>query len=140
MTTEIENLDNDITMEWNISQTQVTFTMSASHRNAVDSYIDANLDILKKWDHAKILYTIQDISSPDVALTPYLKERLNEITDYIKSNQIQVRTGVVLSNNLTGQLMQIFGRIFTINAKYLKQVYFTDIKSAQDWIDRQQTN
>ncbi len=138
--TYAQDLGNNVVLQWNNEKTQVTYTLSASRRDAVDTYIESNLDILKNWDHTKTLYTIQDISDDNVALTPYLRERLNEITDYVKDNHIQVRTSVVLSDNLTGQLMQVFGRVFTINAKYLKQAYFTDMLSAQSWINKQQAN
>jgi hypothetical protein len=138
MSVTLEDLGSNVTQHWNNNKTIVTFKMSDSKRSSVDAYIEGNLDVLKTWDKSKPLYTIQDIANPAVTLTPYLKQRLNEITDYVKSNQITVRSAIVMENNFTGQVMRAFGRLFTINARYLKQLYFTDMSKAQEWIKQQE--
>lgn len=138
MLNQQEQLAKTVSRHWSEDQSTVIFTMSDSSRESVTAYIDGNLDVLKNWDKSKILYTIQDISGPAVMLTPYLKDRLNEVTDHIKSNRLYVRTAIVMENNFTGQVMRAFGRLFTINARYLRQAYFTDMAQAQEWIRKQQ--
>lgn len=136
---EAEKLGDSVTLSWNTDKSVALFTLDNSKREVVDAYIEGNLQILRTWDKAKTLYTVQDISSGQVALTPYLKARLNEITDYVKTNQINVTTAIVMKNNFTGQVMRAFGRLFTRNAHYLKQVYFIDMSQAQEWVKKQQS-
>lgn len=127
-----------VTHHWDADLGAVIFELSDVKRVSVDAYIDGNLEVLRTWDKTKTLYTIQDISNKAVSLTPYLKGRLGEITTHINSNQIHVCTAIVMGNDFTGQVMRVFGRLFTINARYLKQVYFTDMASARNWIASQQ--
>lgn len=138
MTIMVEELGNNVTQRWSDDKSTVIFTMSDSNRSSVDAYIIGNLEVLSNWDKSNTLYTIQDIANPNVTLTPYLKARLSEITDYVKSNQITVKSAIVMENNFTGQVMRAFGRLFTINARYLKQVYFTDMSKALEWVQNQQ--
>lgn len=56
------------------------------------------------------------------------------------SNQINSCTAIVMENNFTGHVMRAFGRLFTINARHLTQVYFTQMSQAQEWIQKQQEN
>jgi len=140
MTTAVKQSDSNVTQHWSDDKTTITFKMLDSTRLSVDTYINGNLEVLREWDKSQTLYTIQDIANPNVTLTPYLKQRLSEVTDFIKTHQIPVRSAIVMENNFTGQVMQAFGRLFTINAKYLTQVYFTDMSKAQEWINKQQTS
>lgn len=133
-----EQAIDSVTHHWDTDLGAVLFEMSDTTRSSVDAYIESNLEILRTWDNTKTLYTIQDISNEAVALTPYLKARLGEVTAYINSNKIQVCTAIVMGNDFTGQVMRIFGRLFTLNARYLKQVYFTDMPAARSWIAFQQ--
>lgn len=140
MSPRLEKLSGTVTQKWDTELGAILFEMLDTNRESVDAYIDGNLEVLRTWDKSKTLYTIQDISNKAVSLTPYLKGRLNEVTAYIKDNQIQVCTAIVMGNDFTGQVMRIFGRLFTINAKYLKQVYFVDMASARNWISSQKNN
>lgn len=137
---EIEQLEVGVTKHWNKDRTVVTFTMSDVSRKAVDAYISGNLEVLGNWDKTKTLFTIQDISNPNISLTPYLKSRLDEITNFIKTNEVNVCTAIVMENNFTGQVMRAFGRLFTVNARYLNQVYFTDLTQATGWISKQKNH
>lgn len=138
MSQTLEQLAPNVTRRRDNALHTVLFEMKDTSRDSVDAYIEGNLEILRNQDKTQTLYTIQDISNPAVTLTPYLKERLNEVTAYIKNNKIQVCTAIVMADNFTGRVMRIFGRLFTINARYLTQVYFTDMSSARNWIASQQ--
>jgi len=134
----VEKLSDTVTRREDTDLSVVIFEILDSNRSSVDVYIDSNLETLRNWDKTKPLYLIQDISNKAVALTPYLKERLNEIMAYIKDNQMQVRTALVIPNDFNGRVAQMFGRLFTANGHYMKQSYFTDIASARNWIISQQ--
>ena len=140
MSSQAEKLADTVTRIWDNDLNAVIFEMADANRVSVDAYIEGNLEILRKHDKTKTLYTIQDISNPAVTLTPYLRKRLDEITTYVKTHQIQVCTAIVMGDSFTGRVMRVFGHLFTINARYLKQVYFTDVAAARNWLAAQQAN
>jgi len=133
-----EILENNVTIQWNADRSVALVTLTESNRKTVDTYIETNLDIFRKWDKSKPIFTIQDISGGKVTLTPYMKERLKEFTDYVNTNKVTMRTALVMENNFTGQVMRTFGRLFGGNSHYLKLVFFTSIDQAHEWIIKQQ--
>lgn len=133
----IEKLSENVIRRWDTELGAVVFEVSNSDRDSIDVYIESNLETLKEWDKSKPLYMIQDVSNEAVSLTPYLQGRLKEVMVYIKDNQMQVCTALVLTNNLSGQMSRVFGRLFTTNVRHVKQSYFTDMASARNWIASQ---
>lgn len=91
--------------------------------------------MLAQWDKSKVYYTLQDVSHPDVMMTPYLREKLNEVMNYINKNKIQVRSALVLSPGFAGTMLKTFGGILNIRARYMIQRYFTDEAEAMAWLE-----
>lgn len=128
-----------VTVEWLEPNKLVLFRLPDVKRASINAYIDGNLEILHGWDPARPLYTIQDISGPDVELTGYLRSRLSSVADYIKEHQLHVTSAIVMQNDFAGQIMRLFGQAFTIRSQYLTQVFFVNIDSAKTWINQQMT-
>lgn len=133
-----ENLGNHVIKMWDDEKGYFVVTLPESSRKTVDIYIEGNLDLFRQWDNSKPIYTIQDVSGGNVVLTPYLKERLGELNQWVSNHELEAYVAIVMEESFTGHVMRTFGRLLTMSSKRLHQMFFTDIKQAEKWIVEQQ--
>ena len=132
----VEQLGDDVIKEWNPDQSLFKFMLANSSRATVDIYIEGNLEILRDWNNQYPIYEIQDLTHKDLSFTPYLKARINDITSLIKEREITAYVAIVVTNNLTGQFIKAFGRIFEASQR---TQFFDDMSQAQTWIEKMQS-
>jgi hypothetical protein len=132
-----ETLENGVIKTWNADTSIYTFTVPNSNRATTDTYIDAVLETIRNWDSSKPYYGIEDITNPAVSLTPYMRGRLPEITKLFKEREITAYIGLVMDSSFTAGVMNAFGRILSMNNRYIVINSFTDISKAQEWLTKQ---
>lgn len=136
---EIEQLDHGVTRGWDAALSSYIFSLPDSKRLTVDTYINAALESIKSGDTSKAYYTISDVSSKDVAFTPYLRGRINEISDYARANQRVCYTVLILGTGFTSSIIKTFSRLFMVNARYVIVHTVSDMEQAKKWIKQQQS-
>jgi len=132
-------LENGVVKTWDSDASILTFTIPNSNRATVDTYIEAVLESVKNWDTSNPYYGIQDITSPDVSLTPYLRGRLPEITQLFMDKEINSYIVLVMDNSFTAGVMKAFGRLMSRNTPFVTINFVTDISKAHEWIAKQHT-
>lgn len=132
-----ENPIEGLTIERLKAESITIYSLHNSKRNTVDAYIDNNLKMLSEAPDGTTIYSLHDLSGGNVPLTPYLRNRLNEVTSYINSSSNPVRTAIVMENDFMGQVMQSFGRIFNMRSRNLVQRYFVNRDDALSWLREQ---
>lgn len=135
-----ENTDNHALIQWNDDHTIVTVTLMGTNRADIDRYIETNLEILRNWEKGETTYLIQNVSGEAVSFTPYLKGRLGEIENLMKTEQLRVFAAIIVGNNLTGHVIQAFGRLFMSNLKDVHQRFFMNMADAHTWLEKEQQN
>ena len=135
-----EEIGNNVTISWSVDKSSVLITLPESSRNSVDIYINTNLEILQNWDVNKPIYMIQNVSSGQVQSTPYLKGRLEEINNVVKTRKINAYVALIIRDDFVGHIMRTFGRLFASNVRTLDQRFFTDQQQAEEWVAKQQAN
>ncbi len=135
----IETLENGVERSWDEDLSAYTFTLPDSNRATVTTYIEAVLESINEWDTSKPYYGIQDIRNPKVSLTPYMRGRLNEITQLYKDRKITCYVALVMNNNFTAGVMKALGQIMSRNNRYITISSFSDTSKAQEWIRQHQS-
>lgn len=132
--TEVIQLGDHVTLEWLDEGRIAVFVMKNSTRSAVDAYIDGNLDVIRNWDDSKLFCVMTDASSPDVAVTPYLRERLNEVSDLIKTRELRGFSALVMQRGFMTSIIRLAGNTFLRRAGKLHQRYFLNREQALEWL------
>lgn len=128
-------MDNTVTVHWNEDLSIATITLTATNRACVDTYIETNMELLRNWEKGNPVYIIHNVAHENVNLTPYLRGRLNDLEKLIRAEKFRGCAAIVVSNNLTGNLIQAFFRLFLRNVQDVQQRVFTNMSAAQAWIE-----
>ncbi len=113
----------------------VISTLSDSRRETIDAYIDSCNEILRAWKNPISINFLHDISHKDVALTPYFRSRLNEISGVIRELNMmeKVHSANLLQNSLMSRIFMLFGDTFS-RSSGVKQKFFVNRQQALDWL------
>ena len=139
MSIVIETLENGVIKTWDEDTSIYTFALPNSNRATTDTYIDAVLESIRNWDTSKPYYGIEDITNPNISLTPYMRGRLPEITKLFKEREITAYIGLIMDSSFTAGVMKAFGRILSMNNRFITINSFTDISKAQEWLIQQKS-
>lgn len=132
----INELGSGVTNEWLVENQLIRFTLPNSSRAAVDTYIQSNIDVITKHGTESTLFMVHDISSETAEFTPYLRARLEEISSLVGERGVNIVGAIVVKNDLTGQVMRLFGRVFTSRAGTIQQTFFTSMERAESWMEQ----
>lgn len=139
MERHIEQVTTSLTVEIQDDPPLTIYRLKDTQPATVDTYIDYDLKRLESWDKRKVFFVIHDVSHPDVTMSPYLRSKLNKVMEYIKHNHIHVRSALLLSRGFAGSVLETFGNLLNMRAKYMVQRYFTDEADAHAWIEAEMT-
>lgn len=134
----VESITPHLTREWRDSNL-VVLTMNDVRRESVDAYIQTLRENLDNWHSTGTLYGVYDISAPNMSLTPYYRERLNEFADYLKATGKRTCSAIIVPNTLMFRIFALFGDIFTrrTGKEIITQKMFTSHDAAWRWIEEQ---
>lgn len=128
-----KTLINGVVFEW-LSDEAFLFTLTDVHRDAVDIYINTSIEILYNWDLNKAMRIINDMSHPNMSLTPYFRKRLNDIVPAINQSGVHGVSGVIMGKGFLETIVVFFGNTFNKRTPNFKQRYFTDKQKCLDWV------
>ena len=97
--------------------------ITSSSRDDIDAYVNANITALRLWDAAQPFYSLQDVSHHSVIITPYFRSRLDGVTKVMKETGLHGSSVIVMSNTVTGRMVQVYGRVFARKAEPISQIW-----------------
>ncbi len=57
----------------------MAFVAFNATRRVVDAWVDKQMELLKTWDANRISFMLNDFSAPSCVVTPYARERINDL-------------------------------------------------------------
>ncbi len=120
------HLSDAVTFQWLYDGAAYMIEVKNSRRDTIDVYIDTSLKIVAEWDRSMPFHSLQDISSDDFQMTPYLKARLNEVLTAMSESGMDGRSIIVMSDGFAGRIMQVLGRFFAQQSKPIIQDWVVD--------------
>lgn len=73
---------NKLSFRWILDNKAVAFVAADATRRTVDAWIDKQLELIKTWDPNRVAFMINSFAAPDCVVTPYARQRLNDILKY----------------------------------------------------------
>ncbi|HRF95567.1 MAG TPA: hypothetical protein PLZ51_10245 [Aggregatilineales bacterium] len=128
------SLGGGVTLEWFDNGDMLSFVLTDCRRETVDFYINTNITLLNHWDLSTPMKILHDISHENVSLTPYFRQRLNEIIPIINQTGVHGTSAVVMSKGFLETVIAFFGNAFNRRTPNFKQRYFTDHTKALAWL------
>ncbi|MCE7949287.1 MAG: hypothetical protein DYG88_17855 [Chloroflexi bacterium CFX4] len=87
---------DELSFRWILNGKAIAFVSFNATRRVVDAWINKQMEMLQTWDTNRISFMLNDFSAPSCVVTPYARERINEL---VKS-----------SPNITAYTTTILGR------------------------------
>jgi hypothetical protein len=75
----------------------IAFVASNATRRVVDAWISKQMELMKTWDANRISFMLNDFSAPSCVVTPYARERINDLVK--ASPHITAYTTTVLARS-----------------------------------------
>jgi hypothetical protein len=118
---QVTELHPNVQFQWLHEGRAFAITITSSTREAIDVYIAANIASLHNWPANQPFFSLQDVSHPNVTITPYFRRRLEEVTFEIKKVGLSGHSVIVLATSIAGNLVRLYGRIFARKAEPIHQ-------------------
>lgn len=127
-----------LTMQWLKNGKIAAFTLTSPTHQVIEAYFQANYSLMDEADQHpdELMITLHDLSDKNMALTPLLKSRLDNIADRIRHGEVQHRSAVILSKSPLALVFSFFGNTFSRMAKNTIQKFFTDRQEAIRWLEQ----
>ncbi|MFQ3534383.1 MAG: hypothetical protein SNJ58_00760 [Aggregatilineales bacterium] len=77
-----------LSFQWILNGKATSFVATNATRQVVDAWISKQLELLKGWNPNRIAFMINSFAAPDCVVTPYARQRLNDLikaTSHIRS-------------------------------------------------------
>jgi len=101
---------------------------------AIDSWAQTSVDTYNNYpSQYPSIFALHDLSHPNQRITPYSRQKAQEIYKYINM-QRPIYVALVLQNSLLSQLASILSRIWDRPYPNLHQKIFTTRVAAEDWL------
>jgi hypothetical protein len=134
----VEQIAPGLTREWRHGRRMVIYTLTNPSRQAIDAYIDSNIELVKSWPRDQIMYNVQDISHKNMVLTEHFRARLTEVADVVRGHGVRTKAAIILPDTLMFRVFSMFGRFFVNRSRqHIIQRYFVDRKAGIEWVEAQ---
>jgi hypothetical protein len=77
-----------LSFQWILNGKALAFVAANATRRVVDAWMDKQAELLKTWNPNRIAFMINSFAAPECVMTPYARQRLNELvkrTEHIKA-------------------------------------------------------
>lgn len=133
-------VSDNVTFRWLHDGQAFAVEIRSSRRDDIDAALNANFAAIYQWDNTQPVYSLQNLSHPDINITPYFKSRLGELEGVVEECGVQGTSIIILNNGFTGQLMKHLLRFFVSRTKgAIQQVVFTDAQEAYAELEKRIT-
>jgi hypothetical protein len=115
-----ERISKGLTREWRHQNRLVILTISDIHIETLQKYFATGREVVHDYPRDQILYMMNDCSHPNVSLTPYFREQLNDLVAFLKLEDKTMYVAVVLPNTLFFRIFVLFLNVFNSRVKDVK--------------------
>lgn len=116
--------------EWLFQGQAFAVQLASPSQKAIDVYAAVNRLMIHQWKNILPMYSIQYITNPDVALTPYFRKALDEINALTEQRHLTKHTMIVLQNNIAGHALRLFSINAARQSACIHHYYFSDYRRA----------
>jgi hypothetical protein len=113
----VETLHPGLTFQWLFNEQVMVFTAQHTSRELVDAWAARIMQLANSWPSGRVMYTINDFSARDCAVTPYNRQKNTELL--ASHPEIAFASAIVLQPNATYYLTRLFVRIVPQRNKVL---------------------
>lgn len=130
--TSIEHLKH-VTLWWLDNAQIVVVRMENPAQATVDTWAARNLAIRQNWPAGKPLLMLIDVSN-DMTMTPYMRAKTEEVSRVHR--ELIVYTALLITPNLTGQILRLFTRAMQVRQTELQQrvQFFFEFEEGLKWL------
>ncbi len=104
----VEWLSPSVSRQWLMNNRVVVFSVTDAKRESVDKWAEACKTAIANWPPDQPVLLMHDLSARGLALTPYARERAQDIAK--TRPEARGRVAVILSSSLAATLIQLFLR------------------------------
>jgi hypothetical protein len=133
----IEKITPKLSLQWLHQDQLVLYQVQDTTLATVDALIESQIAVIRAWPQAKPFRMVQDLSAPAVVLSPYFRQRLDEVADAFRERNLSGYSAVILPDSVVYRVYTTFGRMVSRRAgPGMKQAYFMDKQEALAWIEQ----
>jgi len=134
--TETVQLSPEVSFQWLQGGKAYLITITKASQEGVDAYIDANIAALDMWERGTTFFSVQDVSHPDVTITPYFRKRLDDILVHMKASGLQGHSVIVLANTIIGKIVRVYGSAFARRADPIEQHWVNGMDAGHSELEK----
>lgn len=121
-----------MTFEWLNEDTIVVVSLKTVNRASIDLCQQVLHYLLSQWPQDKPLHALYDF--PEVGLTPYLRQKMNELRDS-KPPTLKCKLAVIIPNNSLGYIMYLYWHAYPQGNPDIQVQMFDNKATALEWLN-----
>ena len=134
---QIEQINKGCTLERRHHGQMVIFTITDARHETLESYLAKGEQVVHDHPSDRPLYMLNDCSHPNVSLTPYFRERLNNMVEFLKREDKTMYLAIVPPNTLFFRIFVLFMNMYGQRVRDVKmtQRAFANRTEALQWLE-----
>lgn len=117
--------------QWIMQGDAYVIVLASPSAATIDQYIAWNIAVLNQWKPPQPFFSIQDISHPTITVTPYLRHKLETVSQAIHTSGVTGHSMIILPKGIMGTAMQLFGFIFARKSQPVQQHWCSTYAQAE---------
>ena len=129
-------LVDGLEIEWLDDGKIILFNLKSPTRDLVEAYFQArhlHMDLANETPNIPVLM-INDLSSNEMSLTPFLRSRMNELAKRIRSESVHYYSAMVMPKSISGQVFKLAGNVLSRTVRDSVLKFFTDRDQGIHWL------
>ncbi|MCC7447818.1 MAG: hypothetical protein IT324_10390 [Anaerolineae bacterium] len=102
----VEQFGPYLTREWLDDRQIILYTATSVSRDVIDQWVESIRGLRADWPPDRPFLNLYDLSSTDTSLTPYIRQRFQELMQ--EYHAYHGRTAIVIKKSFLAQLLQMF--------------------------------
>lgn len=113
-----------ILFQWHHGQRAYRIKLCDSHRATIDAFVETNLLAIQGWSIYQPWLSFQDISAPDVVVTPYMRGRMEAVFNIITELGYSGTVILLVANTSQGSIHHGFVRATASETARIRRYVF----------------
>ncbi len=118
-------------LEW-LHEDTVLVSLKTVNRQSIDFCQQVLSTLFSRWSKDKVLKALYDF--PEVGLTPYLRQKMNELRD-AKPAALRCKIAVMIPNNSLGYIMYLYWHAYPQGKNEIEVQMFEERALALAWLN-----
>ena len=122
-----------VEQEWLENSSIFVLTLLDSTRQGIDDYHAAIETVRQPWNKNCPFFAIYDVSHPDVAVTPYAREKMNSLARNAPSG-LYGAYAIIIKSPIVKTLAMLYLRVARRKDSKFTHAFFTNKQAAINWL------